>query len=62
MCFSTAASSEKDQGSMNLASKTAPVSFDQAVQRCSHQGIDRGLRGAGCRRSGDQNLVRTSAG
>jgi hypothetical protein len=25
MCFSAAASSEKDQGSMNLASNTAPV-------------------------------------
>jgi hypothetical protein len=25
MCFSAAASSEKDQGNMNLASKTAPL-------------------------------------
>jgi len=27
ICFSAAASSEKDHGSMNFASKTAPLSF-----------------------------------
>ena len=36
MCFSAAASSENDQGSMNLASNTAPVSFDDAVQGRRH--------------------------
>ena len=34
--FSTAASSENDQGSMNLASKTAPVALDPAIERRSH--------------------------
>ena len=34
--FSAAASSEKAQGSMNLASKTAPVAFDQAVKGGRH--------------------------
>ena len=34
MYFSTAPSSEKDQGSMNLASKTAPVPANDAVEGC----------------------------
>ena len=36
MCFSAAASSENDHGSMNLASNTAPGAFDHAVQRRGH--------------------------
>ena len=36
MCFSAAASSENDQGSMNLASNTAPVPSTHAVQRRRH--------------------------
>ena len=36
MCFSAAASSENDQGSMNLASNTAPVRLDHAVEGRRH--------------------------
>ena len=36
MCFSAAASSENDQGSMNLASKTAPLPDDDAVKGGAH--------------------------
>ena len=40
MCFSAAASSENDHGSMNLASNTASV-FNHAVQRRRHPAIHR---------------------
>ena len=43
MCFSAAASSENDQGSMNLASNTAPVALDHAVEGGRHPSQDRVL-------------------
>ena len=39
ICFSAAASSENDQGSMNFASKTAPVSFTSPSSVAAIQGI-----------------------
>ena len=36
MCFSAAASSENDHGSMNLASNTAPAARDDAVEGRPH--------------------------
>ena len=36
MCFSAAPSSEKDQGSMNFASNTAPGLLDHAVEGGRH--------------------------
>ena len=41
MCFSAAASSENDHGSMNLASKTAPVSLTSPSSVAAIQGIVR---------------------
>ena len=43
MCFSAAAASENDQGSMNLASNTAPVSLTSPSSVAIIQGIDRCL-------------------
>ncbi|MGY4286215.1 hypothetical protein ACVWXO_005435 [Bradyrhizobium sp. LM2.7] len=41
MCLSAAASSVKAQGSMNLASNTAPVSATQCHRGCRHPTVDR---------------------
>ena len=41
MCFSAAPSSEKDQGSMNLASNTAPVASTMPVEGGRHPAADR---------------------
>ncbi len=41
MCFSAAASSENDHGSMNLASNTAPVSLTNPSSVAAIQGMVR---------------------
>ena len=41
MCFVTAASSENDHGSMNLASNTAPVSLIRPSSVAAIQGMER---------------------
>ena len=41
MCFSAAASSENDHGSMNLASNTAAGLLDHAVEGRRHPALDR---------------------
>ena len=46
MYFSAATSSVNDHGSMNLASNTAPVAVDHAVERCRHPPDDRVLHPA----------------